>query len=293
MKKLYIIMLLLLLAGLPACTGEANHPAILATTKPVYDFSTALCQGTTLEVALLIDESISCLHDYTLSTAQMRSIENAQVVVISGAGLETFPTQLLAGCRYLIDASENVPLLQCTQEHQHEYEDHGHSHESDSHIWLAPENAKLMAENICQGLTAKYPEHAATIEENLTQLLQKLDALQAFGEETLSDLSCREIITFHDGFSYLAQAFDLHILAAVEEESGSEASAKELIVLTELIKQHALPAVFNEVNGSPSASGIIAAETGIRIFTLDMGMGESDYFEMMYYNINTLKEALG
>ena len=46
----------------------------------------------------------------------------------------------------------------------------------------------------------------------------QLDALQAYGEKTLADLSCRELITFHDGFAYLAHAFDIEIVEAIEEE---------------------------------------------------------------------------
>ncbi len=292
MKKLCIPLILFLILGLPGCVGQNSQPQILATTKPVYDFTAALCQGTGLEVGLLIDENISCLHDYSLSTTQMRSIESAQVVVISGAGLEAFPMEVLSRCGYIVDASADVPQLECEDSHDHEH-DHGHSHEHDPHIWLSPANAKVMAENICQGLVAQYPDHAAAMENNLTLLLEKLDDLQTYGEETLAELSCRELITFHDGFGYMAWAFDLNILAAVEEESGSEASAKELIELIEAVEQHRLPAIFNETNGSPSASGVIAAQTGVNIFTLDMAMGRSDYFEAMYQNINTLKEALG
>lgn len=291
MKKLCFPLIFVLLLGLFGCAGQDSHPPILATTKPVYDFTAALCQGTGLAVGLLIDENISCLHDYSLSTTQMRQVERAQVVILSGAGLEAFPAQLLAGCGFLIDASGDVALLGCEEDHDHG-EGHGHSHEYDPHIWLSPANAKMMAENICRGLVAKYPAHQTVLQQNLTQLLQRLDDLQHYGEAALGTLSCREIITFHDGFAYLAQAFDLEILAAVEEESGSEASAKELIGLIEIINRHHLPAIFNEVNGSPSAAGIIAAETNVSVHTLSMAMGEGDYFETMYQNINTLKEAL-
>lgn len=293
MKKMCLLLCLALLVCLCGCAGQGDRPPILATTKPVFDFTAALCQGTGLAVGLLIDENISCLHDYSLSTTQMRRIESAQVVVMSGAGLEAFPTEVLSRGGSIIDASANVPLLGCEEEHDHGHEDHGHSHEFDPHIWLAPENAMVMAENICAGLAEQYPAYADAFRANLENLLQKLADLQRYGEETLQTLSCREIITFHDGFAYLAEAFDLHILAAVEEESGSEASAKELIGLIEEVEHHNLPAIFNETNGSPSASGIIAAETGVKVFTLDMAMGQRDYFEVMYENINTLKEALG
>ena len=292
MKKWCLLLLSVLLLGLCGCARQDDTPPILATTKPVYDFTAALCRGSELEVGLLIDENISCLHDYSLSTTQMRSIESARVLVISGAGLEAFPMDVLTRSGCIIDASVNVPLLGCGEEHNHGHEDHGHSHEQDPHIWLSPENARIMAENICAGLSRQYPDKSDIFQANLQQLLLKLKDLQQYGEEELKELSCRELITFHDGFAYLAHAFDLHILAAVEEESGSEASAKELIGLIEEIKHHDLPAIFNETNGSPSASGIIATETGVGVYTLDMAMGQGDYFENMYRNINTLKEAL-
>ena len=91
----------------------------------------------------------------------------------------------------------------------------------------------------------------------------------------------------------MAQAFDLTIAAAIEEESGSEASAKELIGMISLVQDQQIPAIFTEINGSISAPQIISAETGVSVHALNMGMGEADYFEMMHYNIDTLKEALG
>ena len=149
-----------------------------------------------------------------------------------------------------------------------------------------------MAENICAGLSVLYPQHKDIFQHNLDHLLLQLQQLQRYAETQLADLSCRDIITFHDGFSYMAEAFDLHILAAVEEESGAEASARELIELIKLVNQNNLPAVFTEINGSDSAAGIISAETGKPIFTLKMAMAGEDYLSAMYHNINTLREAL-
>ena len=123
-------------------------------------------------------------------------------------------------------------------------------------------------------------------------MLNKLDMLQSYGEESLKDLTSRELITFHDGFAYFAHSFDLHILEAVEEESGSEASAKELKHLIGLVRDHQLAAIFTERNGSESAANVIARETGIPVFQLDMAMSSKDYFKSMYDNINTIKEAL-
>ena len=79
----------------------------------------------------------------------------------------------------------------------------------------------------------------------------------------------------------------------MEEESGSEASALELRELIELVEAHRLPAIFVERSGSDAAAKIIAAQTGVKIFTLDMAISGDDYFDAMYHNIDTVKEALG
>ncbi len=289
MKFFTIILICTLLLGcLPGCAG-AETADIAATTLPVYEFTQRLCDGTGLTVTRLVTESVSCLHDYTLQVSQMRAIQGATAVVVSGGGLEDFMDDALEKADHVIDASQGLTLA---EGHHHDHGHEGHAHEEDPHIWLSPANAKIMAHNICHELTELYPQYADIFRQNLLTLEDDLDALQAYGEEALADLSCRELVTFHDGFSYFAESFDLTILEAVEEESGSEASAAQLIHLAELVTEHDLPAVFTEINGSVSAADIISAETGVKVFSLDMAMAGKSYFEAMKHNIDTIREAM-
>ena len=287
--KAFLLSALLMLSLLPGCAAR-DHAQVAATTLPVYEFTTRLCAGTDISVTRLVTESVSCLHDYSLNVSQVQAVESAEVVIISGAGLEGFMDDLLENAA-VIDSSHGIAPLDCENEHDHSH-DH-HHHERDAHIWLSPAHAKLMAQNICAGLCAQFPRYSDTFNKNLADLLTQLDKLQAYGQEQLRDLSCRELITFHDGFAYFAEAFDLTILKAIEEESGSEASAQELIHLIDLVDHHDLPAVFTEINGSVSAADIIARETGAAVCQLDMAMAGTSYFDAMYHNINTVKEALG
>ena len=284
MKRIFALLglILILLAG---CAPQERPAQVAATTLPVYEFTSRLCDGTGITVTRLVTENVSCLHDYSLNVRQVRAAEAAELIVISGAGLEDFMNDLLSG-KEIVDSSVGVEVL--SWEHHHD-----HEHAEDAHIWLSPDNAKQMAWNICAGLSEKYPEHKVTFESNLQALLADIVALQVYADAQLADLSCREIITFHDGFSHLAHAFQLEILAAVEEESGSEASAAELKTLIQLVRDHNLPAIFTERNGSVSAADIISAETGAKIYTLDMAMSGDSWIDAMYQNINTLKEALG
>lgn len=287
-KRILSFLTALVFLFFSGCAAQEKPAQIAATTLPVYEFTSILCKDTGITVARLVTENISCLHDYSLNVRQVRAAEAAELIVISGAGLEDFMSDLLAK-KEAVDSSAGIELLSCAQEHDH---DHGHQHETDSHIWLDPENAKIMAQNVYAELCKKYPAHVDTFSVNLQSLLTKLDALSQYGNQQLSTLSCRDMITFHDGFGYLAHAYDLHILEAVEEESGSEASAAELKHLITEVQEHNLPAIFTEVNGSVSAAGIISGETGAKVFKLDMAMSGDSYFDAMYHNINTLKEAL-
>ena len=78
----------------------------------------------------------------------------------------------------------------------------------------------------------------------------------------------------------------------MEEESGAESSARELIELIRLVQQYRLPAIFTEQNGSTAAAAIIARAPGAAIYTLDMAISGDDYFAAMYQNIRTIREAL-
>lgn len=289
MKQFFaLIWVLTIIIFCLGCQAETPPAQIAATTLPVYDFTSRLCQNTGISVTRLVTESVSCLHDYALSVSQVKAIEASEIVVLSGGGLEAFMEDVLAGKEAIIDSSLGIPLTHCEGEH------HGdHHHEADPHFWLSPQHAMTMAINICNGLKAAYPEKSEIFDTNLSTLLSDLSALETYGKETLSTLATTELITFHDGFSYFAEAFDLTILKAIEEESGSEASAAELKELITLVNTHRLPAVFTERNGSVAAADVLAAETGAKIYSLDMAMSDGNYFAAMYHSIDTIKEALG
>ena len=296
MKKRLVFVALIFCLILSAChSGKKND--IAATTLPVYEFTSRITEGTDLEVARIVTENVSCLHDYSLQVRQMRILEESDICIISGAGLEDFLNDALRITPEIIDSSKDIELLK-GGEHEHNHEGHEHihahehHHENDPHIWLSPLKAIEMSKNIANSLIIEYPKYETIFNENLEGLIKDLEDLYNYGIENLKDLSSREIITFHDGFAYFADCFDLTILRAVEEEAGSEASAAAIIDLIEEVNYHHIPAVFVEKNGGDAAAKIIASETGVKLYMLDMAMSADSYFDAMYYNIDTIKEAL-
>lgn len=300
---LSLVFVLLCGCGSPPAPQEEDGLTIVATTYPVYLFTSAVTQGVEgITVERLNTGSVSCLHDYTLSMTDMKKLEKADVIAMNGAGLETFMEDALAASdAQIIDCSENIHLLENLSHHHHEEEageedDHGHDHDHghwDPHYWMDPTKARLMAQNIKDALTERDTANEATYWENFKIINQTLVGLELNMGFMLRDIDVSGLITFHDGFQYFARAFDLPLLEAIEEEAGSEASAKEIVEITHLVREHDIPVIFTEVNGSDATAKAISRETGCQVSQLSMIMdGESDslfaYFDAQIKNMEAV-----
>jgi len=317
-KLLSLLLALCLLAGCSGGTSqsqaEQSELTILATTYPVYLMVSTVTEDVDgVKVDRLNTGDVSCLHDYTLSVNDMKKIERADVIAMNGVGLEEFLEDALAASdAFLIDCSEGVELLE-NASHHHDEDDHthdGHDHgHYDPHIWMSATNAAVMMENVAEQMKTLDPEHAGTYASNYTAALNLLAEGKAdFADEMMNaaasahtslDSVCsnKQLITFHDGFQYFVRAIDLELLESIEEEAGSEASAKEILKITQLVKEHDIPAIFTEKNGSDATADAISRETGVKVCQLDMimsGDGEDirAYFDAMKQNIQTVMEAL-
>lgn len=308
MKKHIIIPALALCAALSLCAcGAQDHSGsaedekitVAATTYPVYKLAETVLGGNenyTLE--LVVDQQISCLHDYTLSVNDMRTLESADIIIINGAGLEEFLDDVLETLdASVIDCSAGIELLPYAGHedhnhgHGHDAEDHGHY---DPHIWMDPWRMQQMLCNIADAIAAMDSDFhapsqitmpAAHIEENAQEWKALFDALPA---------EKKNLITFHDGFAYLADAYGLNILKSIEEESGSEASAKDIKEIVALIRAYDIPMIFVEENGSDATAKAIQRETGVAIGTLSTLMSKNDagFWESMDHNMKVLYEGL-
>ena len=283
---------LLLSACTPAAEpGDDGTLHILATTYPVYLFTTAVTEGAEdVEVSLLVNQPTSCLHDYTLTVSDMRAIEKADVLVMNGAGLEDFMGDALAASdAAVIDCSEGIELLPALG-----HEGHDHDTEYDPHIWMCEESALVMMNNILHGLGALDEKNLDCYRENAAAAA----ALVPEDDARMENLACPYLITFHDGFQYFALDNGLNLLKSIEEEEGAEASAAEIQEVVDLVREYEIPAIFTERNGSEATARAISRETGCAVYQLDMimsgdGTGIQPYLDAMQKNIDTIAEALG
>ena len=298
-KPILIFLLLTLTLSLSGCAAEETDDArltVVCTTYPIYLFASSVAQGVDgVSVERLDTGSASCLHDYTLSMEDMKKLERADVIALNGAGLEEFLEDALAASdAVIIDCSEGVDLLE-SPSHDHDAdEDHDHGH-WDPHYWMDPGGAVTMVGNIRRALEELDPEHAEAYMGGALTACALLGAWDSLARDLLreSPAAVPGLITFHDGFQYFARAYDLPLLASIEEEAGSEASAREIVEITELVRKYNLPVIFSEVNGSDATANAVARETGCAVARLSMVMDGPDgdlgrYEEALLGNITAV-----
>lgn len=255
-----------------------------------------------------------CLHDYQLTPQDLKTLETADILVINGAGMESFLDKIINQYPDLqvIDASEGLDLLEEAHSHDHDQDEHDHDeddhdhdhddhddHELNAHIWVSVTGNIAQVDNISSQLVELDPENSSKYIENADSYTAKLEELSIEMHNELDDLPNRNIITFHEAFPYFAEEFNLNIAGVIQIEPDSEPSAKEVEEIISIIKENNITALFTEPQYSSKIANTIATETGATVYELDpIVTGDStedaydDYINKMKENLNILKEAL-
>ncbi len=296
MKKVFVLMLALLMASLSGCGAAAEDVSIMATFYPVYILAENVLDGVEgVTLSSMTPPSTGCLHDYQLLTSDMRALAKCSALIINGAGMETFLPDVTGQFPNLtvIDCSQGVELLA-------EEEDHGHDHEQaayNAHIWLAPENAIQMVRNLRDGLSALLPDQKDRIAENAESYIGRLSTLDEELRAAIEPLPRKQIVTFHEAFPYFARAYGLEVAAVVALEPDEPISPRMLKQVIEKVKAAGNPPLFSEPQYENTALRTVAQETGAPVYELDplvTGDGvKTAYEDVMRKNLTVLLEALG
>ncbi|MDD2715363.1 MAG: metal ABC transporter substrate-binding protein [Candidatus Wallbacteria bacterium] len=267
--------------------GATGEISILASFYPIYIMARNITDGVPgVKLSNLTQPVTGCLHDYALSTNDMKKISGARVLLVNGAGMESFLDNVLRQFPSLtvIEASKGAELIKS-------------GNGLNPHVWLSLDGASAEVANLAAGLASLDQEHADQYKTNAANYLAKLQTLKSRMVQELAPYKGSLIITFHEAFPYFARDFGLKIAAVVEREPGSTPGARELAATIALIRKYRIKALFIEPQYSPAAAQIISRETSLRAFTLDPAVtgpdGLDSYLQIMEKNLETLKEALG
>ncbi|RST72341.1 adhesin [Siminovitchia acidinfaciens] len=310
--RIYIFTLLLVAAFL--LTGCNENPAsdkgktkdalsIYTTVFPIEDFTKKI-GGEHVEVKSVYPVGADA-HTYEPTMKTMMDIADSDLLIYNGAGLESFIGKMEKSLKnekvVKIEASKGVQLLSSEEEHaEEEHADDDHHHDKDPHIWIDPENAIIMAENIKNALSDQMPSAKDDFDKNYQELKTNLQQLDNDLRTTIESADRKEILVSHAAYGYWEHRYGIEQISITGLSTDNEPSQKQLQTIIERAKEHDIKYIIYNQNPATKVADTIQKETGTKALTLHNleyitekdKQNNEDYFSIMDKNIGTLKEAL-
>lgn len=292
-----------------AGTAQAGAQEIVATSKPAHAL-VAMVVGATGSPRVLIDGAASP-HTYQMRPSDAKAVASAAVLVRISEGLEPFSGRLAKslpkGARMITLAAapglKSLPrrtgatFEKSKTDHGH---GHGHNHAAetdDPHIWLDPDNAKVLLGYLASELGKVSAANAATYKANAEAAAARMDALSAELTKALAPVADKPFVVFHDSLQYMERRFGLTAAGSVVMSPEVQPGAKRLTELRNKITRLGAVCVFAEPQFEPKLVGTVTQGTKARSGSLDpegtqLKPGAGFYEELMRKLAADLKACL-
>lgn len=288
-----VILSYILIINLYSEKDKNDKFKIVTSFYPVYIIASNLMDNIdNVEVVNMTQYVSGCIHDYVLKPNDMRVLEDADVLIINGGGIENFLDKIIEkypGLK-IIDSSKNIDILESNHSHE------GEEATLNPHIWLDPSKYIVQVNNISDELSKINSINKAEYLRNKENYIKKIDEISEMIDNELSVVNKKDIIIFHDSLEYFADIINLNVRHVVDMDEGTVLSASEIKHLIEEIKEYNVEVLFTELQFDNSLVDTIKKEVAVDVYSLDTivtGDETNDaYINAMKENIRILKEAL-
>lgn len=321
-KALFMTALLAVAFGLTVLVAllaekEEKTEGLLCVTSfyPVQLLAETVADGAKgVTVRNLTENHGGCIHDYTLTTQDMRLLSEAELLLINGGNMELFLTGAAENYKNLtiVDTSEGYPFIEGVEHshnhggEEHEEEEHDHSHEQNAHLWMDIDGYLLQLSKVEEAFIAADPAQEDLYRDNAERCRAELLALQAEFEEAKKLLSGEEAVAFHEGFVYLFRMLGIETVHCLAMDADTQISAGEAAEIVEECKLHGITQLFAEEDYVQMVQDTFGAELDCDVAVLDAVTGSSEetaetegqtgadlYCERMRENLNRIKQMFG
>lgn len=226
-------------------------------------------------------------HTYEPLPQQLKEISSAKMYAKVGSGLE-FETVWMDK---LTEINKNMLVVNCSKGinfiHDQDTEEHDHQHveesQYDTHVWVSPQNAKIMVENIYQGLIQVDPANKDYYKANKDKYLQELDNTDKNITAILAGVKDKKILVYHPAWGYFCRDYGLTQIAI--EKDGKEPTPQGMVSLIDQAKRENIKVVFISPQFSRKSAESVASEIGGQVVMIDDL--DKNYIE----NLNKVAEA--
>lgn len=284
------VVLTVLTGGFSFGSEQADGKTVLATTYPIYVAAQNILGGDTTVALTRLDGAASgCLHDYQMSPADRRGVEEADLILMNGAGAESFLHGIVDEDK-CVDTSQGIDLLCAAHDHDHGEEEHHHE-EYNEHLWLSPSRYKQQVLAVRDALCALNPGMAAVYIANTADYVSRMDGILFMMDTYTAAFEGRPCVLFHDSMAYLAADLGLDVKLTLSVEGESGLSAADLKQVEQLAAQHADLILFYDTQYAQRYEGLRGAP--LAIDTAVQGKGNpDDWLTAMEYNVDQIMRLL-
>ncbi|MBK5271450.1 MAG: zinc ABC transporter substrate-binding protein [Bacteroidia bacterium] len=300
MKKRYLILFVIVFCNF--LMANAGTIKVVTTTTDMKSIA-ELIGGNKVSVSS-IATGYQNPHFVDPKPSYIISLTKADLFVTVGLDLEIgWSPQLLTSSRNnkiqrgaagYVDASEGVTLYQVPSSiNRSEGDIHIYGN---PHYWLDPQNGKVIARNIANGLERVDPSNKAVYESNLQAFIAKIDSKMKEWLTTMAPFRGTKIIAYHNEWVYFETRFGLQIVDFMEPKPGIPPTPSQLVKVIKEVKANNIKVIVSSPYFTTSSSDVVSKQTGAKELTLATSVGAFDsiknYFDLFDYNINQLITAL-
>lgn len=265
---------------------ESNTTKVVTSFYPMYIIAENLIDGANnVELENMADVNVGCLHDYTLMTEDIKKVEEADIFISNGLGMESFIDKL-------IEANSNMKIIDSSKDIKNVINS---GEEANPHIWTSIDNYILQVQTIASGLKEYNPENKDIYEENEKAYVDELENLKNKFDGELNDLEGKKAVCLNEAFEYMGEELGVELLTVETDHEESTMSAEMLKNIIDIVKEENIDIIIIDKNDNKSNAETIANETGAKIYELNSGLtGNLDkdaYIKQMEENIDILKNT--
>ena len=234
-------------------------------------------------------------HSFEPSPQDSVALSKADVVIVSGLGMEGWMDRLVSASGYkgkVIVASEGISMRKMIDDGKQI---------TDPHAWNSAENGAIYAQNITRALVAADPEDAAAINDSGSEYVTRLKLLDSWAKTRFEAIpkSKRKVLTSHDAFGYFGQEYGVTFLAPVGFSTEAEANASDVAGLIKQLKNQQIKTYFIENQTDPRLVKQIAAASGAQpggeLYpeALSAANGPASTYEMAFkHNVDAIANSM-
>ena len=235
---------------------------------------------------------------YTLNFDESKNVTSFKVEIKKDGKYAFFtehmPFEFEANEHFFKDKSGNdiEPVAQEPSEGGGHHHGHAHAHgEFDVHIWLDPNNAKVIVKEVANELASLDSKNSNFYKMNAKKTVEKLDILINQIDKSINKKA--SFVTFHDAYQYFEKRFGVEALGALTINTDIQPGAKQIAEIKDLVEDKNIKCIFSEPQFNPKLINMIAKSTGAKTGILDpLGSSYKPGKDLYFNLINDLYENL-